>query len=259
MEGVFEDTLPAITGVHQAPVHAELEDFRLHLEVFTIRRAVGKLKYLAGSESAMGAFVNDITPETAAQPAARRVDGGPMKALVVGGAGYIGSVVTRQLLAEGNEVVVLDDCSTGHADSVPPGAELVQRDITEAADGSRSRRVRCGVAFRRQVAGRRVGRRSRRSTGGPMSAARGRCWTRSTRTMSRPWSSPRRPPPTESPTRCRSPRMPPTRPTNTYGATKLAVDMMITGECAATDLAAVSLRYFNVAGRGVRRRRAARD
>ena len=40
----------------------------------------------------------------------------------------------------------------------------------------------------------------------------------------------------------------PTRPTNTYGATKLVVDMMITGESAATDLAAVSLRYFNVAG-----------
>ncbi|MET0865971.1 MAG: NAD-dependent epimerase/dehydratase family protein, partial [Nakamurella sp.] len=40
----------------------------------------------------------------------------------------------------------------------------------------------------------------------------------------------------------------PTRPTNPYGASKLAVDMMITGECGATDLAAVSLRYFNVAG-----------
>jgi UDP-glucose 4-epimerase len=40
----------------------------------------------------------------------------------------------------------------------------------------------------------------------------------------------------------------PARPTNTYGATKLAVDMMITGECVATGLAAVSLRYFNVAG-----------
>ncbi len=66
MEGVFDDTLPAITGVHQAPVHAEPDDFRLHIEVFTIRRAVGKLKYLAGSESAMGAFVNDISPETAA-------------------------------------------------------------------------------------------------------------------------------------------------------------------------------------------------
>ena len=67
MEGMFDDTLPAITGVHQAPVHAASEDFWLHLEVFSIRRAVGKLKYLAGSESAMGAFVNDISPETAAQ------------------------------------------------------------------------------------------------------------------------------------------------------------------------------------------------
>ena len=67
MEGMFDDTLPAITGVHQAPVHAADTDFRLHLEVLSIRREVGKLKYLAGSESAMGAFVNDITPEVAAQ------------------------------------------------------------------------------------------------------------------------------------------------------------------------------------------------
>ena len=49
----------------------------------------------------------------------------------------------------------------------------------------------------------------------------------------------------------------PTKPTSTYGATKLAVDMMITNECAATELAAVSLRYFNVAGAAFGRRRAA--
>jgi len=67
MEGLFEDSLPAITGVHQAPVHADAQDYWLHLEVLTIRRAEGKIKYLAGSESAMGAFVNDITPEIAAQ------------------------------------------------------------------------------------------------------------------------------------------------------------------------------------------------
>jgi UDPglucose--hexose-1-phosphate uridylyltransferase len=67
MEGLFEDSLPAITGVHQAPVHADARDYWLHLEVLTIRRAEGKIKYLAGSESAMGAFVNDITPEIAAQ------------------------------------------------------------------------------------------------------------------------------------------------------------------------------------------------
>jgi UDPglucose--hexose-1-phosphate uridylyltransferase len=35
--------------------------------VFSIRRAPGKLKYLAGSESAMGAFVNDVLPEEAAK------------------------------------------------------------------------------------------------------------------------------------------------------------------------------------------------
>jgi UDPglucose--hexose-1-phosphate uridylyltransferase len=67
MEGMFADSLPAITGVHQAPVHADARDYWLHLEVLTIRRAEGRIKYLAGSESAMGAFVNDITPEVAAQ------------------------------------------------------------------------------------------------------------------------------------------------------------------------------------------------
>jgi UDP-glucose 4-epimerase len=40
----------------------------------------------------------------------------------------------------------------------------------------------------------------------------------------------------------------PTRPTNTYGATKLAVDAMLTSYATAYDFAAVSLRYFNVAG-----------
>ena len=67
MEGVFDDTLPAITAWHQAPVRTGRDDFWLHLQIFTIRRAAGKLKYLAGSESAMGAFVNDIPPEVAAE------------------------------------------------------------------------------------------------------------------------------------------------------------------------------------------------
>jgi UDPglucose--hexose-1-phosphate uridylyltransferase len=67
MEGVFADTLPSITAWHQAPVFAGRDDFWLHLRLFSIRRAVGKLKYLAGSESAMGAFINDIAPEAAAQ------------------------------------------------------------------------------------------------------------------------------------------------------------------------------------------------
>jgi hypothetical protein len=43
------------------------DDFALHLELFTIRRTSGKLKFLAGSESGMSVFINDVPPETAAQ------------------------------------------------------------------------------------------------------------------------------------------------------------------------------------------------
>ncbi|WP_326551457.1 galactose-1-phosphate uridylyltransferase [Micromonospora sp. NBC_01813] len=57
---------PYISAWHQAPVHADRELGYLHLQVFTVRRAVDKLKYLAGSESAMGVFINDVRPEQAA-------------------------------------------------------------------------------------------------------------------------------------------------------------------------------------------------
>ena len=43
------------------------DDFALHLELFTIRRTPGKLKFLAGSESGMNVFINDVPPERAAQ------------------------------------------------------------------------------------------------------------------------------------------------------------------------------------------------
>ena len=44
-----------------------------------------------------------------------------MRFLVTGGAGYIGSVVTVQLLEEGHEVMVLDNLSKGHRRAVPEG------------------------------------------------------------------------------------------------------------------------------------------
>jgi len=55
--------LPYIAGWHQAPVGAGRELGRLHLQLFSVLRAPGKLKYLAGSESGMGAWVNDAMPE----------------------------------------------------------------------------------------------------------------------------------------------------------------------------------------------------
>ena len=72
--GEGEPPTPYIAAWHQAPF-GQLEefegvsrdDFALHLELFTIRRTSGKLKFLAGSESGMNVFINDIRPEAAAQ------------------------------------------------------------------------------------------------------------------------------------------------------------------------------------------------
>ncbi|MFB7447230.1 galactose-1-phosphate uridylyltransferase [Streptomyces sp. NPDC056194] len=66
--GPDEPPTPYIAAWHQAPFTDERrEDFGLHLELFTVRRASGKLKFLAGTESGMGAFMNDIRPEDAAR------------------------------------------------------------------------------------------------------------------------------------------------------------------------------------------------
>ncbi len=56
-----------------------------------------------------------------------------MKVLVSGGAGYIGSVVVAQLVAAGHEVVVYDNLSKGHRESVSPGATLVVGDVGDRA------------------------------------------------------------------------------------------------------------------------------
>jgi UDPglucose--hexose-1-phosphate uridylyltransferase len=66
-DALFGKPMPYISGWHQAVVGEGRELGYLHLQLFSIRRAADKLKYLAGSESAMGAFVNDIVPERAAQ------------------------------------------------------------------------------------------------------------------------------------------------------------------------------------------------
>jgi UDPglucose--hexose-1-phosphate uridylyltransferase len=63
---LFDQPTPYISGWHQAPARRGRTDFALHLELFTVRRANEKLKFLAGSESGMGAFANDIVPEAAA-------------------------------------------------------------------------------------------------------------------------------------------------------------------------------------------------
>lgn len=55
-----------------------------------------------------------------------------MRVLVTGGAGYIGSVVSEQLVNDGHEVVVYDNLSKGHRDAVVAGARFVEGDLLDA-------------------------------------------------------------------------------------------------------------------------------
>ena len=67
IDALYSTPTPYIAAWHQAPVVASRADIRLMLQVTSPRRAESKLKYLAGSESAMGAWIGDIPPEQAAQ------------------------------------------------------------------------------------------------------------------------------------------------------------------------------------------------
>ena len=168
------------------------------------------------------------------------------KYLVTGGAGYVGSVVAQHLLEAGHEVVVLDNLSTGFREGVPAGAAFVEGDIRDAAkwlDASFDA-VLHFAAF--SQVGESVVKPEKywdNNVGGTMAllAAMREAGVRKLvfSSTAATYGEPERP---------RSSSRPPTSPTNPYGASKLAVDHMITGEAAAHGLAAVSLRYFNVAG-----------
>jgi UDPglucose--hexose-1-phosphate uridylyltransferase len=66
LDRLYGAPLPYIAAWHQAPVRFGRDLMWLHLQVFSVRRAPGKLKYLAGTEAGMGAFSNDVLPEEAA-------------------------------------------------------------------------------------------------------------------------------------------------------------------------------------------------
>ena len=63
LDGLYDRPLPYIAAWHQAPVRNGRDLAWLHLEVFSVLRSADKLKYLAGSESGMAVWINDVTPE----------------------------------------------------------------------------------------------------------------------------------------------------------------------------------------------------
>ncbi|PWI46022.1 UDP-glucose 4-epimerase GalE [Streptomyces sp. ICBB 8177] len=166
--------------------------------------------------------------------------------LVTGGAGYVGSVVAAHLLEAGHRVTVLDDLSTGHRAGVPAAADFVEGRIQDAArvlDPSYDAVLHFAACSQVGESVARPEKYWRNNVGGTIelltamrdAGVRTLVFSSTAATYGEPAIVPI----TEDL---------PTLPTNPYGATKLAVDQMISGECAAHGLAAVSLRYFNVAG-----------
>lgn len=68
VDGLYSTPTPYIAAWHQAPLDKLYRPASyLHLQLTSPRRAEDKLKFLAGSEAAMGAFINDTTPEQVAE------------------------------------------------------------------------------------------------------------------------------------------------------------------------------------------------
>jgi UDPglucose--hexose-1-phosphate uridylyltransferase len=66
IDRLYDTPTPYISAWHQAPVTTGRDEIRLMLQITSPRRGVDRLKFLAGSESAMGAFIGDVPPETSA-------------------------------------------------------------------------------------------------------------------------------------------------------------------------------------------------
>jgi UDPglucose--hexose-1-phosphate uridylyltransferase len=66
MDKLYATKLPYVSAWHQAPVNSGRALAYLRLELLSVRRSPTKIKYLAGSEAVMGAFINDVAPEHAA-------------------------------------------------------------------------------------------------------------------------------------------------------------------------------------------------
>ncbi len=172
-----------------------------------------------------------------------------MKLLVTGGAGYIGSIISRVLIDSGHEVVVLDNLSRGHRQAVPAEARVVVADLVDRAvlgdvlaegfDGVLHFAALALVAesvaspelyWRNNVRGSLNLLEAMREAEVPRLVFSSTCAV---------YGQPDEVPISESAA---------LRPANPYGASKAAVDQMIGDFCHAYELGAVSLRYFNVAG-----------
>lgn len=171
-----------------------------------------------------------------------------MKILVTGGAGYIGSHAVEVLKMSGHDVTVLDDCSTGHADSLPPTVRFVQGSLLDSEIVARALKgceavmhfagkSLVGESVEKPDLYRKVNVDGTKVLLDQMNTlgVKKIVFSSSAATYGEPESSP-----VSETAKC--------RPTNPYGETKLAIERDLTSAAQTQNIAAVSLRYFNVAG-----------
>jgi UDP-glucose 4-epimerase len=170
-----------------------------------------------------------------------------MRILVTGGAGYIGGTAACMLLDSGFEVTILDDCSTGHRDSVDPRAKFIEGSILHP-QSVRAALVGCeavmhfaakalvGESVEQPELYHEINVNGSKNLLAEMKASgvNKLVFSSSCATYGQPKASPI----SESE---------PTLPINPYGKTKLMVEQLMT-EATKDWLSAISLRYFNVAG-----------
>lgn len=168
--------------------------------------------------------------------------------LVTGGAGYVGSVCAQVLVESGYDVVVIDDLSTGNREAVPADATFVEGRVADVIDEVlSSHQIRAVMHFAaRSLVGESVVKPELYwhdnvvTTLALVDAMRAHGVTNLVFSSTAAcYGEPDVVPITEAM---------PTQPTNPYGASKLAVDHLITSYAHAHGLGATSLRYFNVAG-----------
>ena len=173
-----------------------------------------------------------------------------MKVLVVGGAGYIGSVTVDHLLEAGHDVTVLDSLVSGHRQALNPEAEFVQFDVRDEtglarlfANHSFEAVVYYGGYIQAGASVRQPGRYFANNVGGCISILNAMLTYGVTRFVFSSSAAVYGEPDTAP-----IPEDAPIRPVNPYGESKAIVERMLPWYASRSGLRYVSLRYFNAAG-----------
>ena len=178
-----------------------------------------------------------------------------MRVLVTGGAGYIGSVVSEELVRDGHEVVVYDNLYKGHLGAVVEGAPFIQADLKDGVtlrDTLKSFQIEAVIHMAADsLVGESVQNpskyfRNNFIAGLELLDAMNECGVRKIvfSSTAAVYGEPQKQPIEETD---------PTNPTNPYGESKLAFEQALRWFEQAYDIRYASLRYFNAAGASARR------